>query len=164
MRPPAALCATWFPITSFNCFRLPPWSRHSFDADCGRRQNTRKSSPPFKVPNPEDVARHAVRGPTGDVVGAGERLLGYRPEPKVFSHIQHRGPMSPCGCRSTNGPLGRRAVLFCGPEKRAASNPGNRHSVSAITVRIVSEEQDRGIAKQSSVTIVSPPPRRGHCP
>jgi len=79
-----ALCATWFPITSFSCFRLLPWRPPiSFDADAVRDKQA-EILHAVQVPNPEDVSRdRSSAGSTGTVVAQGSDLLGYRREPKV---------------------------------------------------------------------------------
>ena len=54
----------------------------SFDADAVRDKQA-EILHAVQVPNPEDVAGTAVRGQYGDSVAGGERLVGYRREPKV---------------------------------------------------------------------------------
>src|ERR1700752_209706 len=54
----------------------------SFDADAVRDKQA-EILHAIQVPNPEDVVSPAVRGQSGDSVAGGDRLLGYRREPKV---------------------------------------------------------------------------------
>jgi glucose-6-phosphate 1-dehydrogenase len=54
----------------------------SFDADAVRDKQA-EILHAVQVPNPEDVVSTAVRGQYGDSVAGGERLPGYRREPKV---------------------------------------------------------------------------------
>src|SRR5258705_6058268 len=54
----------------------------SFDADAVRDKQA-EILHAVQVPNPEDVDSTAVRGQYSDSVTEGERLLGYRNEPKV---------------------------------------------------------------------------------
>ncbi len=110
----------------------------SFDADAVRDKQA-EILHAVQVPSPEDVKNMAVRGQYGEGMEGSERLAAYRSEPKGFPDIEYRNF---CGTEAGDRQLAlvRRSFLSAHGKALGAARDGNRDSISAGSVRAVSQD------------------------